>query len=125
MNFNEKPNGTSDEKLASSTNVFSSEDFAQSEDIILIIENSPAFYTMDISPNRFTKFIDTMQLFIKNRIKIDYRDRYFLYVFNRDVVSPTLDFENFSKKRNLKRIRMNKLGHLHLLMPYKREFKSV
>ncbi len=97
MNFNEKSNEFTDDKISSSTNIFSEQDFAQSEDIILVIENTPAFYNMDIPPDRFSVFINFLKQFIDDRIKIDYRDRYFLYIFSQDVTSSMLDFENFSQ----------------------------
>ncbi|MHA1149855.1 MAG: vWA domain-containing protein [Promethearchaeota archaeon] len=78
------------------TNIFDSDDFSQSEDIVLIIENSPAFYTTDITPNRYEKLLTLLEAFIENRIKLDYRDRYMLLIYNETIYSPNDNFENFA-----------------------------
>jgi len=97
MDFNEKSGQNSNENVSSSTNIFEQDDFSQSEDLVLIIEHSAAFFLEDIAPNRFEIFIDLMKKFIENRNKIDYRDRYFLIHFNNGVFTPKEDFENFSQ----------------------------
>jgi len=80
-----------------SKNIFSTDDFSQSEDLVIIVENSPAFYTMDISPSRFEKFIELMTEFTQERVKIDYRDRGFLIVFSDKVLTPMPEFDVFSQ----------------------------
>ncbi|MHA1282090.1 MAG: hypothetical protein ACTSQP_06230 [Promethearchaeota archaeon] len=84
--------------MDNSANIFQNSDFSQSEDIVFIIENSPAFYINDIEPNRFERFIGLMESFIENRIKLDYRDRYFLIIFNREILTPMEDFDTFSHR---------------------------
>lgn len=79
------------------SNIFQEDDFSQSEDIVLIIENSPAFHTPDIAPTRFEKFLELLETLIENRIKIDYRDRYWLLIYNSMLHSPSEEFENFSQ----------------------------
>jgi len=81
----------------SEPNVFQNSDFAQSEDLVIMLDNSPAFYTSDISPNRFVKFTSLLNKFIEDRLKIDYRDRYYLVVFNKEISTPMNDYDNFSK----------------------------
>ncbi len=81
----------------SKTNIFNTDDFSQSEDIVIIVENSPAFHTSDIPPNRFLKFIEIMREFVKERVKIDYRDRGFLIVFSDKIHTPMADFDVFSQ----------------------------
>ena len=39
-----------------------------------------------------------MESFIENRIKLDYRDRYFLIIFNREILTPMEDFDTFSHR---------------------------
>lgn len=80
-----------------STNIFNSDDFSQSEDLVLIIENSPAFYSSDFTPNRFLKFIELMTEFVEERVKIDYRDRAFLIVFGDKVLTPMNDYDVFTQ----------------------------
>ncbi|TFF95279.1 MAG: hypothetical protein EU544_03095 [Promethearchaeota archaeon] len=81
---------------SSSENVFQKSDFAQSEDIVIIVENSPAFYRDDISPTRFSRFKDLLETFVEDRINLDYRDRYFLMIFNSEILTPIKSFEAFS-----------------------------
>ncbi len=81
----------------SSSNVFQGSDFAQSEDMVIIVENSNLFQDYDIAPNRLLKFVELMKVFIAERLKIDYRDRYFLVVFNAIIHAPMVDFESFSQ----------------------------
>ncbi|MHA1293824.1 MAG: hypothetical protein ACTSQJ_14300 [Promethearchaeota archaeon] len=81
---------------SSGANIFTDTDFSQSEDIVIIVENSPKFYITDISPSRYLKFIQLMEEFVKERLKIDYRDRCYLIILNDNIFEPFNDFENFS-----------------------------
>lgn len=81
-----------------SSNVFEGSDFTQSEDIVLIIENSDLFNDMDIFPGRLNKFKELMQGFIAKRLEVDYRDRYYLIVYGKDQLrSPLEEPESFSQ----------------------------
>ena len=81
-----------------SSNVFEGSDFTQSEDIIIIVENSILFNDMDIFPGRCNKFKELMQGFIAKRLEVDYRDRYFLIIYGKDQISsPFEEPQSFSQ----------------------------
>ncbi len=87
---------SSDHYTGTGTNIFQSSDFAQSEDIVIIVENSREFSSNDIYPNRLLKFVELMGKFVEDRLKIDYRDRYYACFFDSEVSCPMSSFENFS-----------------------------
>ncbi len=92
-----KSGDTSDHYTGTGTNIFQSSDFAQSEDLVLIVEKSRELSSTDISPNRLLKFTELMGKFVEERLKIDYRDRYYACFFNNEVSCPMNSFDNFSQ----------------------------
>ncbi|MFW6283294.1 MAG: hypothetical protein ACOC4M_17410 [Promethearchaeia archaeon] len=78
-------------------NAFDEDDeFSQSEDIILVIENSEKFQLDDINPSRYSAFQELLDSFIKTRIEMDFRDRYSFLIYGREEFEETKDFKNFS-----------------------------
>ncbi|MFO8017322.1 MAG: hypothetical protein R6U96_01695 [Promethearchaeia archaeon] len=72
------------------------DEFSQSEDLVLVVENSEKFRSDDINPTRYTVFHELLNSFIKDRIEIDVRDRYSYIVYGKEKIEVLKEFENFS-----------------------------
>lgn len=71
-------------------------DFSQSEDIVIILENSEKFQLNDIDPSRYSIFQELINNFVKERTEIDFRDRYSIVVFGKSGSKELEDFKTLS-----------------------------